>query len=300
MRIVIIGGRGLIGNAVCLEAKNRGHEVLILTRKRVEKQEVGLIQVAQWDGKDAECLAKLIESHDAIVNLAGESIGKSRWTTQRKDAILTSRIEPTKAIVAAMRIAIKRPRVLVQASAVGIYGVGDDELTETSGLGDDFPARLAMEWEDASSDVENLKVRRVLIRSGIVLDRHAGVLQQLMLPIKLFIGGRIGSGKQWYSWIHIRDEVKAILFLLENEQSSGIYNLTSPNPVSNRGISSELAKVMKRPFWFPIPGFVLKLILGEMSTLVLEGQRIIPKRLEEAGFIFEFPEIRSALEDLLK
>jgi uncharacterized protein (TIGR01777 family) len=300
MRIVIIGGRGLLGTALSVEAVKHGHQVLILSRQNSGVEKSDQIEFRQWDGKDAKALAELISSYDSIVNLAGESIGKSRWTMQRKEQLFTSRVEPTTAIVNAIKSSVTRPKVIIQASAVGIYGTGDGEVSETSNLGDDYLAHLAIEWEKSSKEVEALGVRRVLIRSGIVLDRNKGVLRQLILPFKLLVGGKIGSGKQWYSWIHINDEIEAILFLLEHEQSSGIYNLSSPNPVTNSEIGQALAKVMGKPFWFPIPAFAMRLLLGEMSTLVLDGQKVMPKRLEAAGFKFKYPKINQALEDLLQ
>jgi len=188
---------------------------------------------------------------------------------------------------------------LVQASAIGYYGTGDEVKDEVSVAGDDYLARFAERWEKSTDAVEALGIRRVVIRTGIVLQKGAGVLPQLMLPFQLLVGGPVGSGKQLYSWIHILDEAAAILFLLENEGCKGVYNLTAPDPHSNAEMGKSLARVMNRPYWMPVPGFALKLVLGEMSTLVLDGQRVLPRRLEADGFVFQYPRLEDALRNLL-
>jgi uncharacterized protein len=301
MRIVTIGGLGLIGSSFTELAAMKGHELVQLTRRN--DQPVHLtekIEVRHWDGKDTEKLSELMEDADAVINLAGESIGKGRWTQERKAVILKSRLEPARALVEAFKLSKNPPMTLIQASAVGIYGVGEDKKTENSPTGHDYLAKLAVEWEKSTEPIEEMGVRRIVIRTGIVLDRHQGVLPQLMLPFKLMAGGPVGSGKQIYSWIHIKDEVSAILYLLENSTCKGIYNLTSPNPLSNSDIGKKLAKVMKRPYWMPVPAIMLRSILGEMSTLILDGQKVLPQRLEEAGYQFLFPTFYETLKDLLK
>lgn len=301
MRIVIIGGSGMIGNAVMKLAVQRGHQVVILTRQSITTSQADLNPgYNHWDGKDADALVGLIDGSDAIVNLAGLSIGDRRWSKGRKQELLQSRLEPSMAIVHALKMCKKLPATLLQASAVGIYGTGDGEKTETSLPGIDFLSTFASRWEEATLGAEQLGVRRVVIRTGIVLHQGAGVLKRLMLPFKFFVGGPIGSGRQVYSWIHIKDEASAILFLLEKPTCRGVYNLTSPNPLTNSQFGKILAKSMRKPYWMPVPGFVLRLALGEMSTLVLDGQRVLPKRLLEEGYSFEFPESESALTDLFK
>jgi uncharacterized protein len=300
MRIAIIGGRGLIGSALTQEALHKGHQVVILSRRASEVNQVNeRIIEFRWDGKDPTKLAKIIEGCDALINLAGESIGKTWWTKKRKAVILTSRIEPAEAIVAAYKNMENPPGTLIQPSGVGYYGIKAGEKDESSAPGTDYLATLAVKWEDATKEVESKKVRRIVIRSAAVFEPHHGVLPQLMLPFQLMVGGRLGSGKQFVPWIHIQDEVRAILYLIENPECSGIYNLIAPTPITNQELGRILGKAMGRPYWFPIPVFALKLVLGQMSTLVLDGQQVFPKRLIESGFKFTYPEIQSALEALL-
>ena len=296
MRVVIIGGKGLIGSAVADQAKKNGHQVLVLTRGLPTE---GESDCAQWDGRDAPRLIQLIDGKDAVINLAGESIGKGRWTFSRKAHLLASRIEPARALVEALSKCEKPPRTLIQASAIGFYGIGGELKTESSEGGNDYLADFAAKWEKATDQVEALGIRRVIIRSGVVLDSLSGVLQQLKLPFRLLVGGQIGSGDQVYSWIHIQDEAAAILHLMENSSCQGVYNLTAPEPVTNSEMGRALAKAMRRPYWLPVPAFALRLVLGEMSTLVLDGQRVFPERLLQAGFKFQYPTIEAALKDLI-
>ena len=301
MRIVIIGGSGMIGSAVSKLAVERGHQVVILTRQTPPAiKNTQNPQYQHWDGKHAESLDELIDGCHVVINLAGQNIGDKRWTERRKQELLQSRLEPSTAIVAAIKKCNKRPAALMQASAVGIYGTGDEVKTESSSPGTDYLSKLAIQWEEATREVEGLGVRRVVIRSGVVLQKRRGVLARLELPFKLFIGGPIGSGRQVYSWIHINDEAAAILFLVEKSTCRGVYNLTAPNPETNSQFGRILGKVMQKPFWLPVPGFALRMVLGEMSTLVLDGQRVLPKRLLEEGYVFEYSGLQSALVDLLK
>lgn len=299
MQIVIVGGSGLIGMALAQELVYFDDGVTILSRRPRPEGVPSRIQWAYWDGKDKEALQKLLQFQDAVVNLAGESIGKGRWTAVRKEELLNSRLEPTRAIVAAMKGMQHPPRVLVQASAVGIYPSGDAIMDEKGPAGTDYLAGLAQEWEAASQPVEEIGVRRVVIRSGVVLSKEGGVLSQLTLPFKLFVGGPIGSGKQYLPWIHIEDEVGAIRFLLHQEGAKGVYNLNAPEIVRNAEMGKMLAKVMKRPYWIPVPGFALKLLLGEMSTLVLDGQHVVPVRIVKEGYSFRYYHLEPALRDLL-
>lgn len=301
MRVVIIGGLGLIGKAFSRIALAKGHEIVALTRSTETVDRVDpFYHVESWDGKNTERLTVLIDHADVVINLAGESIGKGRWTIDRKDKLLNSRIIPAKALVEALSRCQKPPNTLIQASAIGYYGTGDVEMNENSLAGEDYLAKFAVKWEASTQSVEEMGIRRITIRTGVILDKHQGALSQLMLPFKLMAGGPLGSGKQVYSWIHIEDEAAAILYLMETINCSGTYNLTSPNPVQNKEMSKILAKVMKRPYWLPVPGFALKLVLGEMSTLVLDGQRVLPKRLIESGYKFMYPDLEEALINLLK
>lgn len=300
MRIVIIGGLGMIGKAVTELAAAKGHELFLLSRSEHGGQKILTnLELRKWDGKNPNQLQALVENTDAVINLAGESIGKGRWTNSRKELMLNSRLEPASALVEALRQCKRPPKSIVQASAVGIYGTGEEPKNELSMIGNDYLAKFASRWEESTLAVEQMGIRRIIIRTGIVLKKGEGVLPQLMLPFKLLVGGPIGSGKQIYSWIHIQDEAAAILHLLEMPQCNGIYNLTAPNPVTYEILAKNMARIMKRPYWLPVPGFVLKLVLGEMSTLVIDGQNILPERLLETGFQFKFPRIEEALSDLL-
>jgi len=299
MKILIIGGSGLIGQALTRELNQNNHVLTLLTRKEIDLTDKRGVIWKHWDGKSAESLQPLLSGQDAVVNLSGESIGKGSWTSERKEILLQSRIEPIGALVKAWSVVDLKPSVLIQASAVGYYGTGDAACDESSPAGRDFLSALAINWEDASRPIADTNVRRVLVRTGVVLAKEGGVLAQLTLPFKFFVGGPIGKGSQWLSWIHIDDEVRAIRFLIESKTLAGVFNLSAPNPVTNAQAGKALGNVMKRPYWFPVPGFLLKLALGEMSTLVLDGQKVLPTRLLQAGFKFKFEKIEQAFSDLL-
>ncbi len=299
MQITLLGGSGLIGRALAEELRQFGDSVTILSRRSRPEGLHAQIKWQIWDGKDVARLRELLFKQEAIVNLAGESIGKGRWTRARKEILLKSRLEPTNAIVEALQQMELRPSVLIQASAVGYYPSGDAILDERGPAGTDYLSQLAQAWEAASLPVETLKVRRVVLRSGVVFSKERGVLEQMTLPFKLFAGGPIGSGKQFVPWIHIEDEVNAIRFLIHRETARGIYNLNAPEIVRNAEMGRMIAKVMKRPYWLPVPAFALKLLLGEMSTLILDGQHVVPLRVVEEGYSFKYYQLEPALRDLL-
>jgi uncharacterized protein (TIGR01777 family) len=205
-------------------------------------------------------------------------------------------------VVEAVEAAQEKPRVIIQASGVGYYGnTGDQEVTENAPPGTDFLASLAAnDWEPSTSAVEEMGVRRAIARSGAVLDEKEGALPRLLLPHRLFVGGPMGSGKQWLPWIHLQDEARAIRFLIENEAASGPFNLVAPTPITNAEFGKAMGRVLGRPSLIPVPGFAMKTAFGDVSNVVLEGQRAVPQRLSEMGFTFRFPEAEGALEDLLK
>lgn len=300
MRVAIIGGRGLIGRALSRELADAGHTPVILSRYSTAGELLDGTHVRLWDGKDGRQLAAEINGLDALVNLAGESIGAKRWTEKRMEQIYSSRLIPGQAIIDAWTKMTQPPGTLVQASAVGFYGNTFLSTDENAPQGKDQLAELCREWEASTLPVTNMGTRHVIIRSGVVFDRLHGILPQMALPFRLFAGGPIGSGKQWISWIHIQDEVRAIRWLLERSMLSGVFNLVSPNPVTNTEFGKTLAKVIHRPYWFPVPAFLLRTVLGKMSSLILEGQKVIPARLTEAGFEFRFPDLDIALSNLLK
>lgn len=300
MRILVTGGAGFIGRALVEELWGAGHEVGVTSRtpERVEGMPAG-VTVHRWDAGSAEEALPLVEGAEAVVHLVGESIGEGRWSAARKDRIRASRVDSTRALVAAMAFAGSPPAVLVQASAMGLYGDrGDEEIGEDAAPGRGFLAEVGREWEAAGAAAEELGVRRVLLRSGVVLARHAGALPRMALPFRLFAGGPLGSGRQWLSWIHLADEVAAIRFLLAEPTARGPFNLTAPEPLTNRDFSRELGRAMGRPSFAPVPGFVLKLALGEMASLLLTGQRVLPEKLLAAGYTFRFPTAAAALAEL--
>jgi len=298
MKVLIPGGSGLIGTALTKSLLADGHEVVILSRSAQTKVPAGA-RLVQWDAKTPDGWSNELNGADAIVNLAGATLDH-RWSESYKKIAWESRENAGHAIAAAVEQVEQKPRVLIQSSAVGYYGPRDDTpATEDTPPGDDWMARVCKAWEASTEAVEKHGVRRAIVRSGIVLTTEGGALPKLVLPMKLFAGGPIGSGKQVMSWIHIDDEVQAIRKLIDDESASGAFNLTAPNPHSNREFVKTLGKVMGRPAFMPAPGFAVKLMFGEMSTVVLDGQRVMPKHLQEIGYQFEFPELQPALADLL-
>lgn len=301
MHILITGGTGAIGRRLVDNLIEHGHVVTVISRKPFKPAILpAKINFAQWDGKTAKGWGHLVNEVNAIVNLAGAGIADGRWTDERKKLILESRINAGNAVIEAVRAAEKKPQVLIQASAVGYYGsINDQTFTESSPPGDDFLAKVCKEWEASTQPVEEMGVRRVIIRTGVVLDPKDGALPKMIMPFKFFAGGPIGNGQQWFPWIHYRDEVEAIRFLIENDSVTGPVNLTAPRPVRNRDFAWAVGKAMKRPALIPTPGTVFKVMFGEMSTVLLDGQQAIPHRLTEAGYQFKFTDAKSALEDLL-
>lgn len=302
MRVIITGGAGLIGRALTQNLTADGHEVIVLSRtpERVRQLPAGAT-AAGWDGRTAEGWAHLADGAGAIVNLAGENLAGGRWTTARKQRILNSRLQAGRAVVQAVKMAGQKPEVVVQSSAVGYYGPrGQQEITEETPPGDDFLAKVCVDWEASTAAVEGWGVRRVVIRSGVALSPAGGALPQMMLPFKFFVGGPLGSGRQWFSWIHLSDEAAAIRYLLDTPHAAGPFNLSAPVPVTNAEFSRVLGRVMGRPALIPTPALALKLLLGEMSSTLLTGQRVAPQQLLNLGFTFDFPEVEAALRDLLE
>ncbi len=301
MRTLITGGSGLIGWALAADLVRSRDEVVILSRwpERIIGLPAG-IRAERWDGRTAEGWYSLADGADAIINLAGENISSGRWTDERKRTILQSRLNAGQAVVEAVKATTRKPRVVIQASGIGYYGpCGNEEITEEAPLGHDFLAGLAAEWESSTASLEALAVRRAVIRTGVVLSTEGGALPRMLLPFRFFVGGRLGSGRQWFPWIHIADEVGAIRFLIENEAASGPFNLSAPIPLTNAEFSHRLGQQLRRPALMPTPESALRLLFGEMATALLDGQRAIPKRLLQLGFKFRFPEAGPALRDLL-
>jgi uncharacterized protein (TIGR01777 family) len=300
MRVIITGGTGLIGRALSKSLAADGHEVIVLTRSpKSQSQATPGIQEVRWDAETASGWGHLAEGADAIVNLAGEGIADSRWSEERKKRIYTSRVNAGKAVMEAISAATNKPRALIQASAVGYYGPRKAELLpENAAPGSDFLAQVCFDWEASTAAAEQQGVRRCVARTGIVLSNEGGAWPRIVLPFKLFAGGQIGSGKQYWPWIHIDDEVGAIRFLIENQEAKGIFNLSAPEPLSNKEFAAKLGNVMNRPALFPVPSIALKTLFGEMSTVLLDGQRAVPTHLQALGYNFKFPTAEAAFKDL--
>lgn len=305
MNILITGGSGFIGRTLSAHLIEAGHKVIILSR--TPAKQVGKIENVEWvgwNGKTPEGWGHLLETCDAVVNLAGQDISGSgffpqRWTKTRKKAIRESRIHAGMAVTNAIRMATRKPSVLVQSSGVSIYGSSHEEIiTEDNPPGKGFFASLAQEWEDSSRAVESMGVRRVIIRSGVNLSTQSGALPRMMLPFKLYAGGPFGSGKQYLPWIHPLDEARAIHFLIEQRSAHGPFNLVAPQAVTNAEFGKTLGKLMQRPYWLPVPAFAMRLAFGQVADVVLTGQRAIPQRLQELGFKFLYPDLENALQSL--
>ncbi len=299
-RILVTGGSGLIGRGAAAELAAAGFEVVVLSRhpERVTDLPAG-VRAAGWDAETADGWDALAEGARGIVHLAGESLAEWPWTEEKKRRIRDSRVRSGRAVLEAIRRAEVKPRFLLQASGIDLYGdTGDEPVSEEHPPGEGFLADVCVEWEGVTAPVEALGVRRCLLRTALVLSAEGGALPQIARPFKLFVGGPVGDGRQWVSWIHRADESAAIRFLAESEQASGPFNLASPNPVPNRELSRRLGRVLRRPSLLRAPGVALKLVLGEMATLLLASHRVLPTRLEQLGFRFRFPELGAALADL--
>jgi uncharacterized protein len=304
MNIVLAGGRGLIGKRLVQRLHERGDSVILLTRKQqsVSQPSIPFIKFVLWDAATVSTWSAELEVADAVINLSGEPIAAKRWTTEQKHRIIASRIVSTRAITEAIHRAQHKPKVLLNASAVGFYGnVSDGEVMEKFPRGNGFLAGVCEQWEREAVNAQRDGVRVALLRTGIVLDANGGALQNLLLPFQLFLGGYLGNGKQWFPWIHIEDEVSAIMFALENSKIEGAVNLAVPEIVRMKEFCSILGMVLHRPSWMPVPAFALKLLLGELAqSLLLDGQKAIPQKLMDNGFKFRYPKLQEALENLLK
>ncbi|HLX13308.1 MAG TPA: TIGR01777 family oxidoreductase [Bacteroidota bacterium] len=301
MKIVIAGGTGFIGTALVHHLLDQHHSVAVLTRNPKHSwNPLPHLSTVQWDGRTPGAWSSALEGADAVVNLSGESIASGRWTAARKQLLIDSRVESTRAIVEAMRAATKRPEVLINSSAVGYYGdVPWDDVNESFPQGNDFLANLCQRWEAEARRAEEFGIRVVLPRTGIVLDKNGGALKKMLLPFRFFAGGPLGSGKQWMPWITLQDHIRAMLFVIENKSVSGPVNFTAPNPVTMKEFASAIGKAIHRPAFTPAPAFALKLALGEMSCMILTGQRAVPEKLLKAGFMFEDSIVEAALRNII-
>jgi len=300
MKIFVTGGTGFVGRDLVSRLLGEGHAVTVVSRsERASEGLPGGTSIVIGDPTEVGAWQDSVKGQDCIINLAGTSIF-SRWTPETKELIRESRISTTRNIVDAIEPARGEDVVLFSTSAVGYYGFhGDEELTEESPPGDDFLARVAVEWENEAQRAAEKGVRVVITRFGIVLGEKGGALGQMMSIFRKYVGGPLGRGKQWFSWIHMGDLVGAFVFLMARPEITGPVNLTSPNPVRNEELAKTIGKAMHRPSFLPTPGFMLKLVLGEFGSILLEGQRVIPRKLLDSGYVFIYPEIEEALQSLI-
>lgn len=300
MRFFITGGTGLIGAELTSKLLSEGHEITIYTRNiakaRIKFQhQASLIHFCN-NIENPE----LFNNIDIVINLAGESIGKGRWSSARKKLLIDSRLSTTKRLVEQIKKSINPPKLFISGSAIGYYGSqGNSVLTEESAGKTEFTHTLCTEWEAIAKEAQNDKTRVAILRTGVVLSNKGGMIPEIIKPFKWGLGSIMGNGKQFFSWIHISDMINAMKFIIENDSLSGTINMTSPNPVTNKIFSKTLAKQLHRPCWFKIPSVALSWILGEASTLILGSQRAIPKKLLEASYKFKYTSIEEALEDIL-
>jgi len=296
VKVIVTGSSGLIGSELVAELTRQDHQVTRLVRRQAKAGE------ATWDPAGGAIEAEKLEGHDAVVNLAGVGIGDHRWTDDHKRAVRESRVKGTDLLARTLAALESPPKVLASGSAVGFYGYeGELPVTEASPRGAGFLADVVTEWEQATAPAAEAGIRVVLVRSGIVLTAKGGALKKELLPFKLGIGGRIGTGKQWFSWISLEDEVAGIIHLLTEESMDGPVNVTSPEPVTNAEFTATLARVLKRPAIMPVPKLALHALFGEEMTkeMLLGGQRVLPAALELSGFSFAHPTVEDALRHTL-
>jgi uncharacterized protein len=298
MKIVIAGGSGFIGQTLTQLLLAEGHSVVILTRK--ERKSSGKLEYVRWldEGVSPE---KEIGNADAFVNLAGVSINDGRWSKSHQKQIYESRMFATDELLRIISLLSTKPSVLVNASAIGIYPSSKSAIYTEDSLetATDFLGKTVHDWENKAQQVEQHSIRAVMMRFGVVLGKEEGALPLMVMPYRLYVGGKVGTGEQWVSWVHVTDVVQAILFAMTNNHLSGPINVTAPAPLRMNDFGKSIGSVLHRPHWLPVPSFAMKMVLGQKSALVLEGQHVIPQVLQENGFEFKFPTLHLALEDLL-
>ena len=296
MRIVIAGGTGFLGSALARRLPQLGHTVLVLTRRA---HSAAPHHIAWTPDGSAGAWAASVDGADALINLAGAGLADARWSDARKSMLRSSRLLATRSLTAAVRQASQPPAVFLSASGVGYYGHrGDEVVTEQTPAGADFLATLCLEWE-REAEHASTKTRVVCLRNGLVLDPSGGALQRMLLPFRLGVGGRLGTGRQYLPWIHLQDWVNLIVWLVGTSGASGAFNVTAPSPITNREFTRALGQALHRPAIIPIPAVALRAALGELADTLLTGQRAVPARATDMGFTFEFPEIAPAVRDLL-
>ncbi len=297
MKVLISGGTGFLGRNLTRSLTHDGHQAYILTRG--DHVPVGA-QAVQWDAKTTTGWGDLVNEMDVVIHLAGKPLSSWPWTSATKQAFHDSRIFPGLALAEAIQKATQRPGIFIQQSGINHYGLQGDLADESTRPADDFLAQLTVKWENATQSLEEIGVRRVILRSAVVLGNGEGLMPLMALPVQLFVGGPLGDGKQAMPWIHINDWVGAVRHLIDNKNARGAYNLIAPTPTSNAEFNRTLAEVLHRPYWFPVPAFLMRNLLGEMNVLILEGRFAQPKRLTESGYQFQFSAAREAFLDLYR
>lgn len=300
MKALIFGGTGFIGRNLCSELLSAGYKVSIVSRNPKKAGISGIgAEVVEWNISTGLLPVELLDGIDIIINLAGESIGNRRWTRPVKEKILDSRVQITQAVVNSIKQQRVIPKVLINASAIGFYGPhGDEVITESTPAGHDFLANVCRSWEEEAFKAQTFGARVVTVRIGVVIGDE-GALARMKTPFRFYIGGPMGSGAQWLSWIHIKDLTRLIRFAAENENINGPVNATAPEPVRMKEFCSIMGQVMGKPSWLPVPGFLLKVVLGEMSDMLLNSQRVLPNKILKEGFVFGFATPRIALKDVI-
>lgn len=301
MKIAIAGGSGFVGKEITSHLLQKGHEVCILTRETGTKQKSPGVTYVQWlnDGNTPETE---LDGIDCFINLAGESLNSGRWTKKRKEQIKESRITAAHEMVRILKKLKRKPKVVLNASAIGYYGTSlTDSFDESDRIDpSDFLSETVTIWEAAAAESEMEGIRTVYMRFGVILGKEEGALPRMALPYKLFAGGTIGSGEQWLSWIHIEDVARAAIFCMEQEDMKGPVNFTAPSPATMSRMGKAIGKALRRPHWMPVPSFMLKAALGEMSILILQGQKVFPSKLLKAGYQFAYPGLDQALDNIFR
>jgi len=294
MRVLITGASGLVGRELQKSFAAKNYDMLLASRSEPADE-----QHIQWTVEGGFAEPEKLEGLDAVVHLAGENVSGLRWTEEKKRSIRDSRVLGTRNVVTAISKLKNRPKVFVASSAIGFYGErGDEEITESSAAGDNFLAEVSKAWESESRRAEDAGIRTVLLRTGIVLTKEGGALGTMLTPFKLGVGGVVGNGKQWMSWISMEDHIAVINYVIENENIRGAVNSVSPNPVTNEEFTKTLGEVLYRPTFLPLPEFAVSMVFGEMGdALLLASTKVLPKRLEDAGFQFKYPQLKPAIEN---
>ncbi|MSP37265.1 MAG: TIGR01777 family protein [Deltaproteobacteria bacterium] len=297
MKLLVTGATGFIGTVLCDQLLDQGHSLTLFSRGAPPNTNTPYRRWLHWTPGTLRSWETELEGIDGVINLTGEPIAARKWTNTQRRRLEKSRVDATHVLVAACAKAQHKPKFLINASAVGYYGAhGDEILTEEAPCGEDFLSLLCRDWEEEAIRAEDLGMRVVRLRTGIVLGPHGGALEKMTAPFRFYLGGPLGTGKQWMSWIHLEDQVRLILHVINNPQASGAINATSPNPVQNEEFSQTLGKVLKRPSWFAVPAFALRMKLGDMAEMLLTGQRVAPAAAQKLGFEFHHPDLLEALQ----